>query len=299
VALAMSEAIGEPAPGPGLRASSAACRGRSRHRLMSRPRAPVPGGGADRRSLGLPRSSPASRRCRCARPRPDVVHPPDRLQGDRSSPGDQHEALDPACRPEELAVAAARPRPVGDHGPASVDVDLQAHPSRTRMPAFDARSGVGAALRSACTGPQPPRGRRKVVQPRGRKLHVDTSGVAHRFRVTGTEPVRFLGMVAPGGLENLYREVGAPAPDRGLPKPKPTPPETASRISRWAERGSRFRVGSCRPAPSAGGIASSRGTRPERPRPNPREPLGQALVLPAAPLVIRLLPSRTIHSKTG
>jgi hypothetical protein len=61
------------------------------------------------------------------------------------------------------------------------------------------------------------------------------SGVAHRFRVTGTEPVRFLGIAAPGGLENLYREVGAPAPDRSLPKP--TPSETASEISRWARVG--------------------------------------------------------------
>jgi mannose-6-phosphate isomerase-like protein (cupin superfamily) len=57
-------------------------------------------------------------------------------------------------------------------------------------------------------------------------------GVPHRFRVTGSEPVRFLGIVVPGGLENLYREVGGPATDRSLPAP--TPDETAGEISRWA-----------------------------------------------------------------
>ncbi len=55
--------------------------------------------------------------------------------------------------------------------------------------------------------------------------------VPHRFRITGTSPVRFLGIVVPGGLEDLYRSVGGPAPERRLPDP--TPEEVSAEIGRW------------------------------------------------------------------
>jgi mannose-6-phosphate isomerase-like protein (cupin superfamily) len=42
-------------------------------------------------------------------------------------------------------------------------------------------------------------------------------GVPHAFRVTGTSPVRFLGLTVPGGLMDLYDEVGMPATERRLP----------------------------------------------------------------------------------
>lgn len=42
-------------------------------------------------------------------------------------------------------------------------------------------------------------------------------GVPHAFRITGTTPVRFLGLVAPAGLMRLYDEVGMPARERRLP----------------------------------------------------------------------------------
>jgi hypothetical protein len=39
-------------------------------------------------------------------------------------------------------------------------------------------------------------------------------GVPHAFRVTGTSPVRFLGLTVPGGLMDRYglRVVGPPIP---------------------------------------------------------------------------------------
>ncbi len=42
-------------------------------------------------------------------------------------------------------------------------------------------------------------------------------GLPHAFRVTGTTPVRFVGFAAPGGLFDLYDEVGIPATERRLP----------------------------------------------------------------------------------
>jgi mannose-6-phosphate isomerase-like protein (cupin superfamily) len=41
-------------------------------------------------------------------------------------------------------------------------------------------------------------------------------GVPHAFRVTGTSPVRFLGLAVPAGLMDLYDEVGMPATERRL-----------------------------------------------------------------------------------
>lgn len=42
-------------------------------------------------------------------------------------------------------------------------------------------------------------------------------GVPHAFRITGSTPVRFLGLVSPAGLMDLYDEVGLPALERRLP----------------------------------------------------------------------------------
>ncbi len=63
-------------------------------------------------------------------------------------------------------------------------------------------------------------------------------GVPHRFRVIGSSPVRFLGLVVPAGLEELYRSVGSEAAERRLPEP--TPDEVAAEIARWASIASDF-----------------------------------------------------------
>src|ERR1700745_2095341 len=41
--------------------------------------------------------------------------------------------------------------------------------------------------------------------------------VPHAFRTTGTVPVRFLALALPGGLLDIYEEVGVPAAERRLP----------------------------------------------------------------------------------
>jgi len=58
-------------------------------------------------------------------------------------------------------------------------------------------------------------------------------GVPHAFRVTGTSPVRFLGFTVPGGLMDLYDEVGMPATERRLPGRDGPPVE--EEIRRWNE----------------------------------------------------------------
>jgi len=64
------------------------------------------------------------------------------------------------------------------------------------------------------------------------------AGLPHAFRVTGSAPVRFLGLTAPGGLMGLYDEVGIPAaesvgsPGLGLPM--------SEEIARWNEVGPRY-----------------------------------------------------------
>ena len=46
------------------------------------------------------------------------------------------------------------------------------------------------------------------------------SGIPHAFRVTGTGPVRYLAISAPGAVMDLYHdEVGRPAAERQLPEP--------------------------------------------------------------------------------
>ena len=80
--------------------------------------------------------------------------------------------------------------------------------------------------------------------------------VPHAFRVTGTSPVRFLGLTLPGGLMDLYDEVGVPAdsrrlPDRGV---------SAEDVARWNELGPSYGlrvVGP--PIPPAGSAESRRG----------------------------------------
>lgn len=63
-------------------------------------------------------------------------------------------------------------------------------------------------------------------------------GVPHAFRVTGTTPVRFVGLASPGGLMSLYDEVGLPARERRLPGSDGLPFE--EEIRRWNEVGPRY-----------------------------------------------------------
>jgi mannose-6-phosphate isomerase-like protein (cupin superfamily) len=58
-------------------------------------------------------------------------------------------------------------------------------------------------------------------------------GVPHAFRVTGTSPVRFLGLAVPAGLMDMYDEVGMPAIERRLPGLDEPPVE--EEIRRWNE----------------------------------------------------------------
>jgi quercetin dioxygenase-like cupin family protein len=64
------------------------------------------------------------------------------------------------------------------------------------------------------------------------------SGVPHAFRITGRKPVRFLGLVAPAGLMDLYDEVGLPARERRLPGADGR--SMADEIPRWNEIGPRY-----------------------------------------------------------
>ncbi|HET9301774.1 MAG TPA: cupin domain-containing protein [Propionibacteriaceae bacterium] len=63
-------------------------------------------------------------------------------------------------------------------------------------------------------------------------------GVPHAFRITGTSPVRFLGLTVPGGLMDLYDEVGMPAAERRLPGSDGPPVE--EEIRRWNEVSPRY-----------------------------------------------------------
>lgn len=61
------------------------------------------------------------------------------------------------------------------------------------------------------------------------------SGVPHRFRITGDTPARILAMVFPGGLLDLYADVGVPALTRSIPA-LPDPDE----FGRWAVAAPKF-----------------------------------------------------------
>ncbi len=62
--------------------------------------------------------------------------------------------------------------------------------------------------------------------------------VPHAFRITGTTPAQFIGLVTPGGLMGLYDEVGTPASERRLPGPDGQPLE--AEIMRWNEVSPRY-----------------------------------------------------------
>jgi hypothetical protein len=63
-------------------------------------------------------------------------------------------------------------------------------------------------------------------------------GVAHAFRITGERPAKFIGLTVPGGLLDLYDEVGIPARERRLPGEDEV--SMAEEISRWNEVGPRY-----------------------------------------------------------
>jgi hypothetical protein len=62
--------------------------------------------------------------------------------------------------------------------------------------------------------------------------------VPHAFRITGRKPARFLGLVSPAGLMDLYDEVCLPAGERRLPGPDGR--TVADEIPRWNEVGPRY-----------------------------------------------------------
>ena len=64
------------------------------------------------------------------------------------------------------------------------------------------------------------------------------AGVPHAFRITGRTPARFLGLVSPAGLMDLYDEVGLPAGERRLPGTDGRTLE--DEIPRWNEVGPRY-----------------------------------------------------------
>ena len=63
-------------------------------------------------------------------------------------------------------------------------------------------------------------------------------GLPHGFRVSGSTPVRFLGLTTPGDLMALYDEVGIPATERRLPGGDGLP--MGQEIAAWNEIGPRY-----------------------------------------------------------
>jgi oxalate decarboxylase/phosphoglucose isomerase-like protein (cupin superfamily) len=66
------------------------------------------------------------------------------------------------------------------------------------------------------------------------------AGLPHAFRVTGTSPARFLAIVAPGGLMDLYDEVGRSATQHQLPAPDEE--QLKADIGRWLEAAPRYGI---------------------------------------------------------
>jgi quercetin dioxygenase-like cupin family protein len=66
------------------------------------------------------------------------------------------------------------------------------------------------------------------------------AGLPHAFRVTGTSPARFLAIVAPGGLMDLYDEVGRPAAQHQLPQHGEE--QMKADIGRWLEAAPRYGI---------------------------------------------------------
>lgn len=63
-------------------------------------------------------------------------------------------------------------------------------------------------------------------------------GVPHAFRIRGDAPARFLSLSVPGGLMDLYDEVGEPAAELRLPGDDGLSPE--EEIGRWNEVAPRY-----------------------------------------------------------
>lgn len=63
-------------------------------------------------------------------------------------------------------------------------------------------------------------------------------GIPHAFRIRGTAPAQFLVFTVPGGLMDLYDEVGMPAAERRLPGADGQSPEVE--LPKWAEIGPRY-----------------------------------------------------------
>jgi quercetin dioxygenase-like cupin family protein len=63
-------------------------------------------------------------------------------------------------------------------------------------------------------------------------------GVPHAFRITGTKPAQFLALTTPGGLMDLYDEVGIPARERRIPGPDGQPMDVE--IAKWNVVGPRY-----------------------------------------------------------
>lgn len=63
-------------------------------------------------------------------------------------------------------------------------------------------------------------------------------GVPHAFRITGTTPARILALAVPGGLMDLYAQVGTLATERRLPGSDGQP--MATEIARWNDLGPRY-----------------------------------------------------------
>jgi quercetin dioxygenase-like cupin family protein len=85
-----------------------------------------------------------------------------------------------------------------------------------------------------------------LIYQAGEELHHLAAGsfiylprnVPHAFRITGTTPARFIGLVTPGGLMGLYDDVGTPASERRLPGPDGQPLD--EEIMRWNEVSPRY-----------------------------------------------------------
>jgi quercetin dioxygenase-like cupin family protein len=60
--------------------------------------------------------------------------------------------------------------------------------------------------------------------------------VPHAFRTTGTVPVQFLALTLPGGLLDIYDEVGIPAAERRLPDAGVSDAD----VARWLELAPRY-----------------------------------------------------------
>jgi oxalate decarboxylase/phosphoglucose isomerase-like protein (cupin superfamily) len=86
--------------------------------------------------------------------------------------------------------------------------------------------------------------------------------VPHAFRTTGTVPVRFLALALPGGLLDIYDEVGVPATERRLPDAGVSDAD----VARWLELGPRS-ASSARRSPRPRRRPVKGRPRPGGPRP--------------------------------